>query len=129
MAVLKTLQLLKTLLMALVYSKLSELGKIGITEKYVPTSEVSGPHLPLCITGTLQAKTKTLFKPRIPQKPGKTVYKGVMIREVKGFYYLYDFDTSIFIASMHALSHDPREWIDKNEARIKQRLEELICHN
>lgn len=104
------------------YSKLSATSKIGLKEPFAacPIS-YHGPSLPIFLAGNWTTKTKTLFKPKIPKVPGKSIYENVLIRSIKGFNYLYDFDTSIFIVSLHA-SKDPKVWIDKNLDEIKRRL-------
>ena len=106
------------------YNSLGGLGQIGCTLEPEPaTKSVGGSHLPLCIKGQLHNKTKTLFKPRIPKKPGETVHLGVLIRAIGSFNYLYDFNTSIFIASLH-ISKDARTWIDTNIDEIQRRVHE-----
>jgi len=109
--------------MKAVYYNLLTVGKIGISCDVETEINRYGLTLPICISGKLENKTRTLFKPKIP-KSGKTIYKQVYIRSVKSFNYLYDIDTSIFLCSL-LKDKEPKVWIDKNESEIKRKLNEL----
>jgi len=100
------------------------LGSIGIEPEVIEVKLPDGPSLPICIKGSLQSKTKTMFKAKIT-KNSKNIYKGVFIRSIGYFNYMYDVETTIFIASI-VKPKSPHKWIDKNEQRIKERINECI---
>ncbi len=106
------------------YNRLSPTGKIGIKIPPDTSKEPDGPCLDICIAGSLQTKTRTYMKPKIPKK-SDNIYRKVYIRTVKGFNYLYDVNTSIYIVSL-LVSIDQHRWIDDNINKIKERVNKLI---
>ena len=105
------------------YCKLSDKSKIGLTYTFAPESIPAGPSLPICIKGSLATKTRSYFKPKIP-KTGDNLYKSFYIRKSCGFAYIYDIGTTIFVAS-HPSIDEARNWIDKNERKIHDRINSL----
>ncbi len=105
------------------YSQLSSTSRIGLSTRIEKKQVDNGPCLPIFITGSYETKTKTPFKPKIP-KSGNSFYKGIYKRPNKGFTYLYDRETSIYIIALHdQIVVD--EWIDTNYDLIRSRLEIL----
>ena len=123
MAELKRLQLKQASLKTMVcsnYDKLDNKSRIGITRDATVEKIPQGASLPIFLTGSFETKTKTFFKPKIP-KSGKSFYRGIYMRPNKGFAYLYDKETTVFIASLHS-QINPKEWIDKNYDEIIRRV-------
>ena len=105
------------------YNSLSSKSKIGLSTRIEKIRVKDGPCLPIFIAGSYATKTKTPFKPKIP-KSGNSFYKGIYKRSNKGFTYLYDRETSIYIIALHdQIVVD--EWIDTNYDLIRSRLEIL----
>ncbi len=102
------------------YDKLDDKSKIGITRDASIVEVPTGASLPIFLAGSYETKTKTYFKPKIP-KSGKSFHRGIYMRSNKGFIYLYDRVTSLFIASLHD-QIDPIEWINKNHDEITRRV-------
>ena len=101
------------------FNKLSPNSRVGITPTTAKPPVKPGPHLPIFLKGSYETKTKTPFKPKIP-KSGKNLYEGFYIRTMMGFDYIYDIESTIFVASIQHM--DSREWIDQNQKTIKRKL-------
>ena len=105
------------------FYKLSAKSRIGLSTRVDETQVDNGQCLPIFIAGSYATKTKTPFKPKIP-KSGKSFYKDIYKRSVKGFIYLYDRETSIYIIALHD-QIVVNDWIDTNYKLIRSRLETL----
>ena len=102
------------------YNQISTNGRIGLPTPVVDESTTDGPNLPIFLAGSFETKTKTYFKPKIP-KSGKSLYRNIYMRSNKGFTYLYDIESTIYIIALHD-QIDVKKWIDNNYEQIIRRV-------
>ena len=96
------------------YSKLSSTSRIGLSTCVEEIQVDNGTNLPI-----------TLKPPKISPK-SKKLYKDVFIRTLKKgrIHHLYSLER-LYIASLYMPIEDAKKWIDKNESKIKERVNGL----